>query len=204
MSNPKTGPVALRDWERADKVNLEVVTYGWEGRRALVRMHLPMDRDIQRLHDATRGLIRDIKHSRFWKCEFCSRPSRETQVQTSTWVRVDPPRMAIYIHHVCDHDRMSCFKQMEEVHMAMLRLDGRPETPLPRPPRKPEGEVYPLAGACAGCQEDESMDKEMRRCGGCKVTRYCSVACQKEDWRRHKPTCKQIVSVTFDDSEEPR
>lgn len=76
-----------------------------------------MDRDIQRLHDATRGLIRDIKHSRFWKCEFCctwppgihppanrllilfrtARPSRETQVQTSTWVRVDPPRMAIYV-----------------------------------------------------------------------------------------------------------
>ncbi|KAI0821826.1 hypothetical protein BC628DRAFT_1328573 [Trametes gibbosa] len=198
MGSQPPADVPLKDWERADKVNLEVLTYGWEGKMATIRLHLPMDRDMQRLHDATRNLIRDVKHSRFWKCEFCGRPARETQVQTATWVRVTPPRMAMYIHHICDHDRRSCFGDMEAVHKAMLRLDDRPETPLPRPPRKNAGEAFPLSGSCAGCEEDESMDKTMRRCGGCKLTRYCSVACQRKDWSRHKSTCKQVHSVTFD------
>ena len=28
-------------------------------------------------------------------------------------------------------------------------------------------------------------------CGGCKSTSYCSAACQKGDWKKHKPTCKK-------------
>ena len=28
-------------------------------------------------------------------------------------------------------------------------------------------------------------------CGACKSTSYCSVGCQKEDWKKHKLTCKK-------------
>jgi len=28
-------------------------------------------------------------------------------------------------------------------------------------------------------------------CGACKSASYCSVGCQKEDWKKHKPTCKK-------------
>jgi len=27
-------------------------------------------------------------------------------------------------------------------------------------------------------------------CGKCRMVSYCSAACQKEDWRAHKPQCK--------------
>ncbi|KAI0641407.1 hypothetical protein C8Q79DRAFT_990719 [Trametes meyenii] len=199
---PAVNSVPLKDWERADKVNLEVLSYGWNGKRVIVRMHLPMDRDMQRLHAATRNLIRCVKHSAHWRCEFCGRHSRETQVQTATWVRIDPPRMIIYIHHICDHDNPSCFQDMEDVHNAMQRLDGRPEDPLPRPPPKPEGMVCPRAGSCAGCQEDLPFKTQLKRCAGCQLTRYCSVKCQREDWPRHKDTCKKIHSVVFEDGRD--
>jgi len=29
------------------------------------------------------------------------------------------------------------------------------------------------------------------QCSSCKLVRYCSLECQKEDWRRHKLTCKR-------------
>ena len=32
-----------------------------------------------------------------------------------------------------------------------------------------------------------------RRCGGCKVVRYCGPACQKADWRAHKAACRELV-----------
>ena len=34
----------------------------------------------------------------------------------------------------------------------------------------------------------------MQSCAGCRFARYCSVACQRADWRRHKPECRQICA----------
>ncbi|KAL6301392.1 hypothetical protein BKA93DRAFT_738905, partial [Sparassis latifolia] len=31
---------------------------------------------------------------------------------------------------------------------------------------------------------------ELKRCGACKKTYYCSPECQKEDWKQHKKDCK--------------
>jgi hypothetical protein len=35
----------------------------------------------------------------------------------------------------------------------------------------------------------------LERCAGCRVARYCSVACQKAHWRVHKPACKQAQAA---------
>ena len=37
----------------------------------------------------------------------------------------------------------------------------------------------------------------MPSCGGCRFARYCSVACQRNDWRRHKPECLQIRGSSY-------
>ncbi len=39
---------------------------------------------------------------------------------------------------------------------------------------------------CNGCLKREA---NMRRCRNCKTAPYCSAACIKSDWRRHKPCC---------------
>merc|ERR1711972_455758 len=31
--------------------------------------------------------------------------------------------------------------------------------------------------------------RELMKCSGCSKVWYCSVACQKADWKRHKPHC---------------
>jgi hypothetical protein len=34
-----------------------------------------------------------------------------------------------------------------------------------------------------------TVDSEMKLCGGCKYNRYCSSACQQQDWWNHKDVC---------------
>jgi hypothetical protein len=42
---------------------------------------------------------------------------------------------------------------------------------------------------CDCCQATEKGAK-FHLCSACKVARYCSSACQKEDWKNHKPICQ--------------
>ena len=57
-----------------------------------------------------------------------------------------------------------------------------------------------IAGMVAGkppglekrCQKCSSLGKpKLLTCGGCKRTNYCSVDCQKADWKTHKGTCRK-------------
>ena len=42
------------------------------------------------------------------------------------------------------------------------------------------------------CQKCGSLGKpKLLSCGGCKRTNYCSVDCQKADWKTHKVTCRK-------------
>jgi len=45
------------------------------------------------------------------------------------------------------------------------------------------------ARACAECGK---TDGGLQRCGGCRVVRYCSAACQRKAWPAHKKECKQV------------
>ena len=40
--------------------------------------------------------------------------------------------------------------------------------------------------SCAVCHSTDSL----KRCRRCSVTQYCSTACQRSDWRSHKPQCQ--------------
>ncbi|KAI0676908.1 hypothetical protein C8Q78DRAFT_1086899 [Trametes maxima] len=42
----------------------------------------------------------------------------------------------------------------------------------------------------AACNTREVRVAEFKRCGGCKEVVYCGQVCQKEDWKVHKPICK--------------
>ena len=56
----------------------------------------------------------------------------------------------------------------------------------PRPPPVPR-----VLGVCSSstCSKDATL-----RCGVCKVAKYCSVACQRRDWKLHKAVCAPIRS----------
>ncbi|KAL2066841.1 hypothetical protein VTL71DRAFT_1265 [Oculimacula yallundae] len=46
------------------------------------------------------------------------------------------------------------------------------------------------AATCATCQKPQSdLPTPLKHCAKCKTTQYCSVDCQKSDWKIHKRTC---------------
>ena len=49
----------------------------------------------------------------------------------------------------------------------------------------------PTCGGCGGCgSETGKGGKPLSKCTGCKVQKYCSKQCQKQDWSNHKAACK--------------
>ncbi len=44
---------------------------------------------------------------------------------------------------------------------------------------------------CAGCRQ---IDVRLKRCGACRVTGYCSTACQRLDRQHHLEFCNEIVA----------
>eukprot|EP00928_Gymnodinium_smaydae_P053353 TRINITY_DN37363_c0_g1_i1.p1 TRINITY_DN37363_c0_g1~~TRINITY_DN37363_c0_g1_i1.p1 ORF type:complete len:306 (+),score=21.60 TRINITY_DN37363_c0_g1_i1:61-918(+) len=48
-----------------------------------------------------------------------------------------------------------------------------------------------MAVPCTSC----GTSLASRICGGCRGVAYCSVSCQRSDWRRHKPNCEASQSL---------
>ncbi|KAH9846497.1 hypothetical protein C2E23DRAFT_575533 [Lenzites betulinus] len=63
----------------------------------------------------------------------------------------------------------------------------------PPPPQKREGdqkgEIHKELMQCQFCYKSKRDGITFFRCGGCQIEIYCSKACQKQAWSRHKQKC---------------
>ncbi|EIN07524.1 hypothetical protein PUNSTDRAFT_136202 [Punctularia strigosozonata HHB-11173 SS5] len=149
-----------------------------------------------------RRIMFSIKHSGSWQCEFCGKPARETVIQFNSWLRLTPPRAVAYLHAICSSDPGPCRTTFDAIDLRMGLMSGHPLRAPQYVPREP-GQVFPLLAACASCEEEKTADintpgkTSLMRCSGCKVTRYCGKACQREDWRVHKEFCKILKSARW-------
>jgi hypothetical protein len=45
---------------------------------------------------------------------------------------------------------------------------------------------------CIVCRAEKSPDLQLQYCAACQSALYCSEACQRQDWRKHKKICKLL------------
>lgn len=95
------------------------------------------------------------------------------------WHHLDPPRVIVYIHYVCDMDKPHVQAGLIEYHNMMDSVNQGHLGPMPSfPPPKPSGMVFPLAGSCACCERDATAadSANMKKCSKCKMTRYARLS----------------------------
>lgn len=56
-----------------------------------------------------------------------------------------------------------------------------------------KGDRGATSPVCA-CPTCDGNNTELLKCSGCKVTYYCSTACQKADWKSHRTICKELAA----------
>jgi hypothetical protein len=52
-----------------------------------------------------------------------------------------------------------------------------------------------LVKSCNNCNKRYTPNSGFMKCGGCKITYYCSKKCQLENWKEHKKICKCIDNI---------
>ncbi|KAJ7654756.1 hypothetical protein B0H17DRAFT_1099629 [Mycena rosella] len=141
----------------------------------------------------------DMKHTQRWACEICGKPARESWFDPRPSLRLEEPLVVLHIHHLCEAGGGPCHTAVE-TRVRDLAIEAGAILPpsavhIPKLPGPP----IPLASSCAKCQRDETGIPAfaIRRCSKCKLTRYCSVECQTEDWPRHGKICKTVKEIKW-------
>jgi hypothetical protein len=57
------------------------------------------------------------------------------------------------------------------------------------------GKALPMGKICSNCQSPEGSALKHKICSACKTRFYCSVDCQRADWKGgHKEVCKMLAA----------
>jgi len=157
------------------------------------------------LQNYASAIVNDMKHSGDWGCvEGCGRHASEARVEALGWLYAEPPVALIYLFQLCDAGPDSeCAGKIASFIRAMqheIHMDKSVPRRYNGPSNSRDRRLSSTCGQCHG--SNHTPDAKMSICSGCRLTRYCSAACQKAAWQNHKPFCKTIKSVEWGDEEE--
>lgn len=49
--------------------------------------------------------------------------------------------------------------------------------------------------SCSFCGKKETPNEPLKRCSRCKISSYCCVEHQKQDWAKHKLICGKVLGL---------
>ncbi|KAJ7473685.1 hypothetical protein B0H11DRAFT_2036878 [Mycena galericulata] len=171
-------------------MTFEVVKIGW--------YEMYTEEEIETLyHEFIASIVPELKHnSETWKCFECDLPATDID-----WMSIYSQgeeifnRCKIIISPGCK----KCVRKMQKWSPKIAEEHNQnSSSSVANTFPRPDGMSGGLSGTCLTCRNEDTAVPEfhMSRCGKCKLVRYCSAACQKEDWARHKTICRKIQKVT--------
>ena len=113
-------------------------------------------------------------------CRGCGKAGKATQ-------RCGSCNNEWYCSEACQEKDWPCHKQ--ECTHSQPAAAAAPTEPTPAAAQPNASEPNRSCRACA------ARDVSLKKCSVCLAVRYCSAACQKADWRRHKGECQPAAAV---------
>ena len=94
-----------------------------------------------------------------------------------SWQHLDPPRLVVYNHYICDADEPHVDQGLTSYHNMVNAMHMGQLGPMPERLDRHPGMVFALAGSCAYCERDETAESTaaLKKCSKCKLTRYVDV-----------------------------
>ncbi|KAJ7357156.1 hypothetical protein DFH08DRAFT_475835 [Mycena albidolilacea] len=190
------------------EVEIIVTAFGFERRHLKITLRSVIPSSALRngqlavqswVTDFLRDFVKDVKHSGKWLCAHCGKPARELQFDIMSYLHLPKPMLAVYVSQLCENKDGPCDRAAKAESNIWREHAGAPPNP-PNSTRNINAVEQPLSRSCAYCHQDpsEAPQMKLKRCGGCKLIRYCSVECQTADYKqRHKSICKTVVSLEY-------
>jgi hypothetical protein len=73
--------------------------------------------------------------------------------------------------------------------LSYMEKVGSPEAAVPTKTPSTPASAVAVRHVCAACGKEGSGSGSLLICSRCKVVRYCSADCQRDDWKGHKKRC---------------
>ena len=86
--------------------------------------------------------------------------------------------------------RLAGHEEVAELLLAHGRKAERAEKLETTTEEEEKGKAKKAARVCEKCGKEA---EKMKKCSACRLARYCSEECQREDWKKHKGSCKKTA-----------
>lgn len=146
--------------------------------------------DAQSFASAVKAHIDETSESIFnevrpLQCQSCSSREATTLLhQPMLFPEADPPRVEDIVSAVCG--LAACTRAVsEEIEMALAQrhaMSGH------------QNLIGDFLQLCENCSRASSSSEPLKQCSRCKSARYCSPACQRAHWPKHKKACQLAAS----------
>jgi hypothetical protein len=158
-----------------------------EGKAFTTELDIENPDDPQSFASAVRAHIDEtsdsiLEHVKPVKCQSCSKREATTLLHhPMLFAEADPPRVEDILSPVCG--LAECTRAASgEIELALAQkhaLSGL------------DAQVGDFILQCDNCSKVGTSEEPLAQCSRCKSARYCSAACQKAHWPRHKVACQK-------------
>ncbi|KAK3377040.1 hypothetical protein B0T24DRAFT_665870 [Lasiosphaeria ovina] len=126
---------------------------------------------------------------------FIALPDWEVAARFATRVAISPVFATPFVEELIDGETARTFKAASKAAEAAEKAGGA-EKKEEEGDEEDVGDVeVPALAMPEACRACGRIDATLKACGRCRAVKYCTAACQKKDWKKHRMECEDAAAA---------